>query len=119
MKKISIMMFSTLSGSSYKGRQLEVLIPELETKNILGKVYGIRDTFLKKEELNETTVIPVIIKYIINKILKFKGIDYYYYLMGEKVFGFLAKYKLKKDKSFQIFINLWVPFINEWLATQI
>lgn len=103
MKKISIMMYSTLYGDSYKGRSLECIIPEILKANFLGNVFGLRlnifSKALDKGKNIKTTVIPVVLNYFFRKIFTKEKNDYYPYLYGEKVFGYLAMKYLKKDNS--------------------
>ena len=107
MKKISIMMFSTLKGDSYKGRQLEYLLPQLKKLNILNQAFGIRLKIIEKKEGNQikTTIIPVVANYILRKILKYTKYEYYSYLVGEKLTGIIGKKILKKDNSDYIFLK--------------
>lgn len=105
MKKISIAMFSTLVGASYKAPQLRILIPKLYDKGYLVKAYGLYTRSVKSElererdSINVSIIIPIILRYFKKIINILKGKSYYTYLMGEWLVGIRFKNQLKKDDS--------------------
>lgn len=109
MKKISIMMYSTLKGDSYKGRQLEYLLPQLSKLKILNNVFGLRLNIISKKEDKKynarTTVLPLVVGFFLRNLLRHTKYYYYPYLVGEKMIGIIGKKYLKKDNSDYIFLK--------------
>lgn len=101
-KKVSIVMMSTFSGSSFKAPQLASIIHYLSRENLLAASFGIPENsdykeykqdelaFLKRSELMK------LIMRVSDKLMKAVGIKNSY-LLRERIFGFFARHFFKAD----------------------
>ncbi|KQA98436.1 hypothetical protein CGT92_15780 [Vibrio metoecus] len=104
MKKVSIAFYSTFQRPGWKSEQLEVLVPRLKKEGIFSRGYGIKRRCQKSQEEDiKTSVIPLLIARLINKITIFK--DYYGYLAGEFFTGVIFKNKIKNDDSEIVYLK--------------
>jgi glycosyltransferase involved in cell wall biosynthesis len=109
MKKISIAMYSTLEGDSFKGAILAPIIKSIEEKDSLGNVYGLID--IKSKRFNtqknfHVTRIPIIASSIMKKISHvFKLPSYYAYRFGETITGLVFFPRILVDPSLTIILK--------------
>lgn len=103
MKKVSIAFYSTFQRPGWKSEQLEVLVPRLKEEGIFSRGYGIKRIGQKYQEDVKTSIVPLVIARLLNKITIFK--DYYGYLAGEFFTGVIFKNKIKNDDSEIVYLK--------------
>lgn len=101
-KKVSIVMMSTFSGSSYKAPRLIPIIHHLANENLLANSYGMPQKSDQAEYsedelryLKRNSLMSVLMK-ISNRLLLAVG-SHNSYLTREKIFGFFARHFFKAD----------------------
>lgn len=106
MKKVSIIMYSTFSGDSYKAPYLKKVVESLHANNMLGSCFGMwsnTDKISFDRKLNNKLHLSIISRTLARILTKLSRLfpipDYYGYLSGEIINGFFSKRMVKNSSE--------------------
>lgn len=113
MRKISIGMYSTFSGSSYKADQLNPIIKRLDSIDLLNNFYGLPCKEDKNDIVSSISCrgrlskVIMIVNGILRRVGKFLPFidSHRIYYLGEKLFAIIYSRKIVNDNSTVLYLK--------------